>query len=144
MRQVASVRWDELSAFWSDHLFKSLIVSEGKGIICTHGHSLGSFVIPKTVLYSGAVAARRGDQQGECSSSKYSLNVWTLRAARHLLFLMYQLAPALSSPCLLLLLWTLWCTLAQDSLFYNEGECWEGTKDSVPEAEMFSLYDVNL
>lgn len=57
---------------------------------------------------------------------------------------MYQLAPTLSTPYLLLLLWTLWYTLAQDSMFYKESRCQEGTKDSVPEAEMFSVYDVNL
>lgn len=48
--------------FWSDHLFKSLIASEEKGVICTHGRSFGLFVIPRKKLHSGAVAARRGDQ----------------------------------------------------------------------------------
>ena len=85
-------------------------------------------------MYSGAGAARRGDQQGACASSEHSLKVWTLRAAHHLSFLKYQLAPALSTPCLLLLLWTLWYALAQYSLFCNDVGCWEGTKDSVPEA----------
>lgn len=81
---------------------------------------------------------------GGHASSKLGLNVWTLRAAHHLLFLMYQLAPTLSTPYLLPLLWTLWYTLTQDSMFYKESRCREGTKDSVPEAEMFSVYDVNL
>ena len=29
-------RWDELSVFWSDYLFKSLIVPEGKGVVCNY------------------------------------------------------------------------------------------------------------
>lgn len=53
-------------------------------------------------LYSGAGAARREDEQRKYASSIPSRSLktaWTLRAEDHLLFLLCQTVPTLSTPC---------------------------------------------
>lgn len=40
-------KWDELSTFWSDYLFKSVIVSKGRELFATMGRFFGIFITCK-------------------------------------------------------------------------------------------------